>query len=88
MIRRKILASLLAVLILPILLVGQETADLTWLESFTWVPNEILNARFDNYSAGDLQRLRAMLQSLKDAPSEAEWDGEPIGSVPRSGNRI
>src|SRR5688500_15343624 len=74
MIRTEILGGLVAILIFPLLLLGQGS-DLTWLKSYTWVPNETLHTRFDNYSIEDLQRLRTMLQSLKDARSETGWDG-------------
>jgi hypothetical protein len=53
---------------------GQDL-DVTWLGSYTWVPDEPLHSRPDNYSKEDLEELRTMLQALKDASSHGGWDG-------------
>lgn len=64
--------------------VWAQEPDLSWLKSYSAVPNEPLYARTDNYSLSELNRFQKLLEVLKTTPESSEWDGFYVAGGPDS----
>lgn len=64
--------------------VWAQEPDLSWLKSYSAVPNETLHARADNYALSELNRFQKLLEVLKATPEASEWDGFYVAGGPDS----